>query len=332
MARLINRRRRSKGEKKAESAQVMEGPLRVEEITWGGLTWVNIESPTELETDYLAEKYHFHPLALDDCMSRKQLPKVDVYPGYLFFVFHFPFYDKATRISSKRQWSAFIAEDLIVTLHTGELRTLNALFRDCQANEDAREEYFSNGSGFLLYRILDRAIDSYFPVLEKILDLIEKVEDSVFDENIESAKELSIIRRDVITQRAVMFPTRAIFIEMENKLKRFSKTDVTAYYNDLMDHINKICETLDEVQDIIEVYKDADYTLATYRINRVTRLLTIFSTIILPFLLVSSLFGMNVSLPGGSDTGEPVTFVILLVIMGLIAGGMLIFFRHRRWI
>lgn len=332
MARLIGRNRRVKRKEGTESVQLPEEPLHVEEITWGDLTWVSIQSPTERDTDYLAEKYDFHPLALDDCLSRKQLPKLDVYPGYLFFVFHFPFYDKETRISSKRQWSAFVGENLLVTLYTSELKTLVALFHDCQANEDAREEYMSNGSGFLLYSILDRAIDSYFPVLDKLMEMAEDVEDSVFDEYIEATKELSIIRRDIITQRAVMFPTRAIFIEMENKLKRFTDVDVTAYYHDLMDHINKICETLDEVQEIIEVYKDADYTLATYRINRVTRLLTIFSTIILPFLLVSSLFGMNVVLPGGIDAGEPVTFVILLVIMGLIAGGMLIFFRHRRWI
>jgi Mg2+ and Co2+ transporter CorA len=57
-------------------------------------------SPTERETDYLAEHYHFHPLALDDCLSHKQLPKLDVFPGYLFFIFHFPFYDKKTRIST----------------------------------------------------------------------------------------------------------------------------------------------------------------------------------------------------------------------------------------
>lgn len=332
MARLIYRRRRTKGRDRDEDSQVPEEPLHVEEITFGDLTWVNIQLPTERETEYLAEKYDFHPLALDDCLSRKQLPKLDVYPGYLFFVFHFPFYDKQTRISSKRQWSAFVGENLLVTLHTGELKTLVALFRDCQTNEESQEEYMSNGSGFLLYNILDRAIDSYFPVLDKIMELAEDVEDSVFDEYIEATKELSIIRRDIITQRAVMFPTRAIFIEMENKIKRFTDVDVTAYYHDLMDHINKICETLDEVQEIIEVYKDADYTLATYRINRVTRLLTIFSTIILPFLLVSSLFGMNVVLPGGIDAGDPVTFVILLVIMGVIAGGMLIFFRHRRWI
>jgi len=221
---------------------------------------------------------------------------------------------------------------LIVTIHTGELKTLVALFRDCQANEDAREEFFSNGSGFLLYRILDRAIDSYFPVLDKILSLIEDVEDSVFDEDVEATTELSILRRDIITQRSVMFPTRNIFIEMENKLKRYSKVDVTAYYNDLMDHTNKICQNLDECKDIIEVFKDADYTLATYRINRVTRLLTIFSTIVLPFLIVSSIYGMNIPLPGGLQRGEWDTFVVLLLIMVVIASAMLIFFRRRRWI
>jgi magnesium transporter len=297
--------------------------LHVESVTWGDLTWINIEAPREAEIQYLADNYHFHPLALDDCISRKQLPKLDVYQGYLFFVFHFPFYDKETRISSKRQWSAFIGDGYIITLSTGELRTLNALFRDCQANEDARQEYFVNGSGFLIYRILDRTIDSYFPVLDKILSLIEDVEDDVFDEEIEATKELSIIRRDIITQRAVMFPTRTVFIEMENKLKRFSKTDVTTYYNDLMDHMNKICETLDEVQEIIEVFKDSDTTLATYRVNDILRVLTI----------LASFYGMNIPLPGGSNPGgSPHTWWILLAIMFVIMGAMLVYFRKKRFL
>ncbi|MBN1161926.1 MAG: magnesium transporter CorA family protein [Dehalococcoidales bacterium] len=310
----------------------VEEPLNIETITWGDLTWVNIEIATERETDWLADTYHFHPLALDDCISRKQIPKVDVFPGYLFFVFHYPVYDKTTRISSKRQWSAFIGENYLITVHTGELKTIVALFRDCMANEEARKEYMSSGSGFLLYRILDRAIDSYFPVLNKILSLMEDAEDAVFDEDIEAAKELSILRRDIITQRSVMFPTREIFKEMENKLKRFSKTDVTAYYSDLMDHTNKICSTLDECKEIIEVYKDTDYTLATNRLNRVTRILTIFSAIIVPFLMVSSLYGMNVVLPGGLEEGSFQTFLILLLVMLVIAGSMLFYFRRRHWI
>lgn len=329
MARIIGRRKR-----KEETApeQLTEEPLHIETITWGDLTWINIQPPAQPEIEYLAQNFSFHPLDLDDCMSRKQIPKVDEYPEYLFAIFHLPVYDKVTRVSSKRQWSAFVGEKFLVTMHTGELKTLTALFRDCQANEESRKEYFSNGSGYLLYRILDRSIDSYFPVLDKILSLVEDMEDSVFDEDIESAKELSILRRDIIAQRRVMFPTRTLFMSLERRLKRFTKVDLTVYFGDLMDHMNKICETLDELKEVIEVFKDTDYTLTTYHINRVTRLLTIFSTIVLPFLIVSSLYGMNVRLPGGLEAGSLSSFIVLILVMIVIACVMLIFFRHRRWI
>lgn len=332
MARIIGRYKRINRKKEIKQEQPTEEALHIETITWGDLTWINVQPPTQPEIDYLAQNFSFHPLDLDDCISRKQIPKVDEYPEYLFVIFHLPVYDKVTRVSSKRQWSAFVGEKFLITLHTGELKTLTALFRDCQANEESRKEYFSNGSGYLLYRILDRSIDSYFPVLDKILSLMEDMEDSVFDEDVETAKELSILRRDIIAQRRVMFPTRTLFMSLERRLKRFTKVDLTVYFGDLMDHMNKICETLDELKEVIEVFKDTDYTLTTYRINRVTRLLTIFSTIVLPFLIVSSLYGMNVRLPGGLEAGSLHSFIVLILVMIVIACVMLIFFRHRRWI
>ena len=332
MAKLPGRKKGKDRKQEIIEEQAQEESLNIETITWGDLTWVNIMPPSQRETEYLRENYNFHPLDLDDCLSRKQIPKVDEYPEYLFVIFHLPVFDKETRVTTKRQWSAFVGEKYLITLHPGELRTLTALFRDCQANEDAREEYFSNGSGYLMYRILDRSIDSYFPVLDKILSLMEDMEDNVFDEDVETAKELSVLRRDIIAQRRVMFPTRTLFMSLERRLKRFTDADLTVYFGDLMDHMTKICETLDELKEVIEVFKDTDYMLATYRINRVTRLLTIFSTIVLPFLIVSSLYGMNVVLPGGVDGGSMQSFLILLLIMLIIAGGMLFFFRRRRWI
>ncbi len=313
-------------------AQEKDREPTIKTITWGDLTWTDIVQPTDEAKKYLAERYHFHPLALDDCLSRKQLSKIDVYPGYMFFIFHFPVYDKETRISTKKQWSVFIGENYLVTLRPGELQTLDKFFRDCEISEEARQEYMSQGSGYLIYKMLDRAIDSYFPVLDKILSLMEDIEDVVFDEEVETAKEISILRRDVITQRAVMFPTRAIFAQMENKLKRFSKTDMTDLYGDLMDHTNKICETLDECKEIIEVFKDTDFILATDRINRVVRILNILATIFLPFVVISSIYGMNVILPGGLERGSLKSFLILLAVMSIITGSLLLFFRRRRWI
>jgi magnesium transporter len=332
MAKIIDWSKGADKKKEISEVQTPEQSLNIETITWGDLTWINIEVATEREIQWLSETYNFHHLALDDCLSRKQISKLDVYPGYLFFVFHFPYYDKKTRVSSKRQWSAFIGENYIITVNTTEMKTMLALFRDCMVNEDTRKEYMKSGSGFLLYRILDRIVDAYFPVLDKILSLMEELEDIVFDEVVEAAHEISVLRRDIITQRAVMFPTRELFKEMENKLKRFSKTDVTAYYNDLMDHMDKICNTLDECKEIIEVFSDADFRLGTDRVNRILRVLNILATITLPFIIISSIYGMNVFMPGSIAEGNHNAFYVIIAVSVVVTGTMLYFFHRKRWI
>lgn len=309
-----------------------EEELNVASIAWGDLTWVNIERPTERETEYLAQNYPFHPLDLDDCLSRKQRPKIDEYEDYLFVIIHFTVYDRTKRVSTHSQLSVFIGKKYLITLHSGELKTLVKLFRDCQINYESRRENFRHGSGYLLYRILDRAVDSYFPILDKILDLMEQVEDAVFDENVEAAEELAILRRDIITQRRILFPMRTLLADLEGKLRRFATIDMSVYFGDLMDHMNKICETLDECKEIIEVYKDTDFVLSTDRLNRIMRVLTILGSVALPAIVIASLYGMNVPLPGGLEKGSFQSFLLLLLGMLLVAGGMLYFFRRKRWI
>jgi len=306
--------------------------LNLKTITWGDLTWVDIVQPTQETTKYLGEHYNFHPLDLEDCLSRRQIAKVETYPDYLFVIFHLPVYDKVTQKSTRKQWSAFVGEKFLITLRPGELKSLDALFRQCELSEESQEEYLGHGSGYLLYRILDRAVDSYFPVLSAIMSKMEDIEDDVFDEGIEAGKEISILRRDIITQRRVMLPTRSLFMELEMKLGRFSKADLTVYFSDLMDHMNKICETLDEFSEVIDVYKDADYVLSGYRANRVIRALFIFLTVLAPFIVVTGLYTMRVYLPGGIGSGSPQTFFVLLALMVVIAGGLLYYFRRRRFI
>jgi magnesium transporter len=301
-------------------------------ITFENMTWVDLVPPTEGAISYLKERFHFSQLALEDCLSHRQISKMDVFPDYLFFVFHFNVYNTVTRISTKRQWSAFIGKDFIVTVHSGELKSLTELFQECQTNEISRREYLSKGSGYLLYRIIDRAIDSYFRVLDKILNLLEEMEDTVFDQDRDAAVDLSILRRDIITQRMVMFPTRTLLNEMRNRLTRYCKVEITAEYDDLIDHLNKICHTLDECKEVVEVFKDTDYTLATQHLNRVVRVLNIIATIVLPFIAIASIYGMNVPLPGGLERGSISTFLILLGLMIALTVSMLVFFRRRHWI
>jgi magnesium transporter len=300
--------------------------LNLRTVTYGDFTWVDIVQPTKEVIKYLEEHYKFHPLDLEDALSARQVTKIEEYPDYLFGIFHLSVFDKTTRVSARKQWSAFIGENFLVTLRPQEFKVPDELFRECELSEEIRKENCSQGSGYLLYQIIDRAIDRYFKVLDKILNLMEDIEDSVFKEEVETARELSFLRRDIINQRRVMFPTRTLMVELEKKLKRFSKTDLTLYFSDLMDHLNKICENLDEYTETIEVYKDADYTLSGYRSNLSIRTLALLAAVGLPFLIAAALYIMW---PGGQDKGSFQLFFVLLIAVFIIIGIMLYVFRRK---
>ena len=307
-----------------------EEQLNLESLTWGNLTWVNIEGPTEQETEYLAQNYHFHPLDLDDCLSRIQRPKIDEYKDYLFLVFHFPVFNIEARVTTPSQLSVFIGQNYLITLHKGELKPLVKLFRECQIDEESQQEYFSQGSGYLLYRLIDRLVDYCLPILSKVGDNIEDAEDSVFSDRMRGTiKEISLLRRDIISFRRIIWPMRAVIGSLEPKIRRFSTMDMAVYFGDMVDHVDKIWDALDEYKEVIEGLKDTHDSLATNRTNEVVRILTVIATILLPITVVSSVWGMNIRLPF-ERSGLALLYVALIMLA--IIGGMLYFFRRQHWI
>ncbi len=313
------------------SAIRKEKGLNIETIKHGKITWLNIENPTSSETEYLAQKYPFHPLDLDDCISRIQRPKIDQYETYLFMVFHFPVYNKEARVTTPSQVSIFIGDDYLITLHTGALKPLAKLFVDCNTNDKARQEYMGRSSSYLLYCILDRLINYCFPILYKIGENIENVEDEIFAENSrETVKELSIFRRDVIAFRRIIKPQTEVFELMESEDWPVIKVDPEVYFGDIADHSRKIQDTLDDYKDVVEGLNDTNNTLYSFRTNQVIRVLTIISTIMLPLSVIAGFLGMNVW-PFTDGPSWP-TLVVIITIMCVITGGMLWVFRHKRWI
>jgi len=309
-----------------------EPELHIESVAWGELTWVNIEAPTEQETEYLAQNYPFHPLDLDDCLSRIQRSKIDEYQDYLFLVFHFPVFSKEARVTTSSQVSVFIGQNYLITLHKGDLKPLVKLFRECQneENEEIRQEHFSQGSGYLLYRIVDRLVDYCLPILNKIGGNIEDVEDDIFSERVRgTVREISALRRDVISFRRIIWPMRAVIGSLEPKIRRFAKMDMTVYFGDMTDHVDKIWDALDEYKEIIEGLNDTHDSLATNRTSEVMRMLTIIATILLPLTVIASIYGMNIPLPFQES---PYSLILVFFIWAVIVSGMLYFFRRHRWI
>jgi magnesium transporter len=299
-------------------------------ITWQKLTWVNIERPTEEETKYLAENYPFHTLDLDDCLSKIQMPKIDEYEDYFFMVFHFPVFNLQARVTTPSQVSVFVGEDYLITLHQGDLKPLVSLFRACETNEKIREESMGRSPGYLLYLILDRLVNYCLPILFKIGDNIEEVEDRIFGENPRgTVADVAVLRRDIISFRRIIKPQTEAVETLEQKEWPIFKEDPEIYFGDIADHLRKIRDTLEDYKEVVEGLNDTNNALTSFRINEVIRVLTIISTIMLPLTLIASIVGMNIWPMTIGSTGA---FIGIMIAMVGIIGGMLVFFRSRRWI
>ena len=320
----------AKGNRIAKSTDV-EGKLNIEQITYSGITWVNIEKPTPRETEYLAQNYPFHRLAMDDCLSRIQRPKIDEYENHFFIILHFPLFNPETSVTTRSQVSIFIGKDYLITLHAGALKPLVKLFRDCQTNEESRRENMKS-SAYLLYRIVDMLVDYCFPIVDKVLGNLEDIEDMAFDKRVDAAHDVATLRRDIAAQRRIIWSMRDMMKDVEQKVQQFAKLDLSMYFSDINDHLNHLWNTLDEAYEIVEIFKDSDYILGQDRLQTIMTILTIIMAVMLPFTIISSIYGMNVPLHGSSVQGNHWVGWMLISIMTVIAGIMLYFFRRRRWI
>jgi len=307
---------------------------RIQVIKQGKLTWFYIENPTSKEVEFLDQRFHFHPLDLDDVLSRIQRPKIDEYEDYLFIVLHFPVFDKQNRITRSSEVDIFIGENYIVTVHcSANLKPLAKFFHECELHEESRETYLGRSSGFLLYHILDRLVTYCFPILNKITQNIDDIEDIIFEKTVpQTVHRISLLRRDLISFRRVIHPQIAVIETLENEEYPFLKEEQEIYFGDIADHIRKIWDGLEDCKEVVDGLAETSNWLTSNRIQEIMRVLTIVMAVITPATLVTSFFGMNIPLPGGIEPGNLLPFGILFGIVALVGLGMLIFLRHRRWI
>jgi len=303
----------------------------IQTITHGKLTWVNIERPTETEIEYLRQNYEFHPLDLDDCLSRIQRPKIDEYDNYLFIVLHFPVYNRRVRVTVPSEIDIFIGDGYLITLHDGDLRPLSKAFKECLIDEKVRQEMMGRSSGYLLYQLVDRLVDYCFPILNKIAANIEAVEDDIFSEEArETVREISILRRDIISFRRIIKPQIAIIASLEHKERPFLQEDLDVYWGNISDHVAKMWDILEDHRDVVDGLAATNDSLTSYKMNEVIKVLTVISTIMLPLAVISGVYGMNIEgLPfAHSDYAFLVSVAFMLATIAVMLG----FFRLRRLI
>jgi magnesium transporter len=305
---------------------------RIAEITAHGLTWVQLEAPTAEEATELRERFQWHPLDLEDVLSRRERPKVDDYAdeGYLFAVLHFPVYDKTIQRLNAGELDAFIGHDYLVTLPNVELLPVSRLFERCQQDEALRDQLFSKGSGYLLYHVLDDLFDYCFPILDKIAHKLRTLEDDVFEGAAEEVvRDISNAKQEIISYRKIIKPERSTLRLLERQIERFLPEELELYFDDIADRVERIWDLLDNYKEVVEALEDTNESVISHRQNDVLRILTVFSVVLLPLTLITGFFGMNVHFPGYESAAAfwAIAGGMVVLLVGLVA-----FFRAKRWL
>ncbi len=266
------RRTARRGDLVSAPAQAEPQRPNVEQIDSSGLRWVNIEHPGTLERTWLEDNFDFHALDLEDVLSRNQRPKIDVYDDYLFIVLHFPVFDPAAGRLGTGELDLFVGPGYLVTIPNQPLQPVEYLFERCRVKEELREQLFSRGSGYLLYRLVDDSFDYCFPMLRKIGNKLDALEDDIFEgRSDEVVRDISNVKQEIINFRKVIRPQRPVLRDLEKVKQRYlatSELDLEIYFDDIVDAHERIWDMLENYKEVIGALAETNESVISHRRQR----------------------------------------------------------------
>ncbi len=302
--------------------------MTIEMIQYQDLKWYHILTPTEENLSYLKDNFHFHPLDIEDCRSKTQRPKIDIYDEYYFIILHFPYYDKVNRFLKTKEVKIFWGKDYIITVGNSHW-VVRDLFNRAKDNKKLTEELLADSSDRLLYRILERILSETFILLTKIGEEVDTISRELFSKRAEKTIErISVTRKNIILLDTIFKPQLRLFHKFESGEIKGFVTDMEEYWGNILDYYQKIWDLVEDDKELIEGLSKTFDSLQTNKINEIMKVLTFISTTLLPLTFITGLYGMNVNLP---FQGHPYAFWIVAGLMFCILGFLIFFFKRKRW-
>lgn len=291
--------------------------------------WLDLEHPSAERIKVLGEQLHLHQLTVEDALTFRQRPKFEEYPGYAFLVVHGVDPGASSGSPLLREVHMIVSGDYVITIHRRPFKALH----------DLRERYQRlpiHSEQFLIYKILDAITATFFPVLARVDDNIDDLEESVLTEpSREALQSIFSLKRDLVAMRRVVTPMRDVFARNLERLIDLPgfKPDDRLYFRDLYDATIRIADLVDSYRDLLSGATDMYLSTVTNRQGEISKQLTVIATIFLPLTFITGFFGQNFALLTGHVLTTDVAFWVLgpgLLVAAVI--GFVIYFRTRRWI
>jgi len=292
------------------------------------LLWIDLYDCTFQELCSVAKIFDFHPLAIEDCLQTSPRAKVDKYDDYFFFVFHALRYnEESDEEITTDELDVFLGPNYLVTIHKTSLPSVARIAKLCNA---FRTHMMERGPDYLLYTLVDGIVDEYFPIIERLGERIDELEDEIYiNPAKEVTEEILALKRTILLLRKLVIPQKRIFANVNGRYSFTVHEDNQPYYLDLVDHLERIADVTDTHRDLVNNAMDTYYSIVSSKTNDVMRVLTIISTIMMPLTFITGVFGMNVPIPFQNNQAEFWSIILGMLVLFMMMMG---YFHRKNWI
>jgi magnesium transporter len=281
--------------------------------------WVDFSSPTNEEAQLLDTFFHFHPLAIEDCLHFLQRPKLDYYEGYNFYVLH----TLNQKTLDAMEVDLFVSNHFIVSFHLTPVKEIEDVWN--------RVPFMKRkGPPLILYHLLDKIVDMYFPAAYQIEDELNDLEDGMEERmNQDLIDELFDMRKDLLKLRRSFQSMRELLYRMLNSERLEEVAEHKAYFNDIYDHLLRLTEIIESNREMTADMRDSYFSLNSNRMNSVMMTLTVISSIFIPLTFIVGVYGMNFdNIP---ELHYKYGYFVCWAVMIGIGLGMLGWFKKKGW-
>lgn len=288
------------------------------------LVWIDFDRPTEKDLQWLSATFSFHDLALEDASKQNQRSKVEIYDNYFFIVAHGVKPGRKKSVSLIELYF-FVGENFLVNIRHEPFAPLEHLLKNA-----SESRYLRQGPDFLLYALMDAAIDTYFPAMEKIDEDIDKLDRKVLEnpskDDIESIFKL---KKHLIFLRKHISPQRDVINALISRDFPVIRSGTVFYFRDIYDHLMRLYDDIDFSRDQLIGQLDIHLSQVSNNLNEVMKRLAVFASIFMPITFLTGYFGMNF---GYIQNRSPWWWAVVSTLLAVVAVGNYWWFKKRNWL
>jgi magnesium transporter len=289
--------------------------------------WINIDGLSNRHViNVVANKFNLHYLLIEDLLNTDHQPKTDEYDEHMFLTLKMLYRIDGNTIDYEHI-SFVLGKNYLLSFQEKEGDLFAPIRERLQQDSGIIRK---RGTDYLLYRLVDSIVDSYYSVLEKIGYEVEAIEENITSSpTVEDFKQIQKLRKEFIYLRRVVYPLREALNKIIKNENGFIEERNEKYFSDVYDHIIHLIDSLDTYKDLTSSLMDLYVNTINYKMNEVMKLLTIITTIFIPLSFIAGIYGMNFKyMP---ELEWPFGYFGVLILMGVIFLLMIGYFRYKKW-